>query len=186
MSWPSGSAAVAAQRTAALTAVLRPSEPGEPVGIPDVARVLRDYGEPEPIELTDADITQLRAVAADLHAVFAASSTAAAARRLNRLLGACAGPPRLTDHHGTAWHLHVDASDGGPWAQWLATSGAMALAALLTGRQAKPGGLCAAIGCRRPFIDLGRGAARRYCSTRCASRARVAAHRRSHAALPQT
>ena len=184
MSRPGGSTAAAALRAAALTAVLRPGEPGEPVAVTDVVRVLREHGEPGPIELTDADVSQMRVVAADLHAVFAAPSTAAAARRLNMLLHARAGPPRLSDHDGTAWHLHVD-TDRAPWAEWLATSSAMALAALLADRQARPGGLCAATGCGRPFADLGRGARRRYCSARCASRARVAAYRRSRAVYPK-
>lgn len=179
MSWPGGSAIAAAQRAAALTAVLRPREPGQPVAVTDVVRVLRDHGEPEPIELTDADIRQMRAVAADLHAVFAAPGTADAARQLNRLLRIWAGAPRLTAHDDTAWHIHLDTTDSGPWAQWLATSSAMALATLLTDRQAKPGGLCAALDCRKPFADLGRGAPRRYCSARCATRTRVAAHRRA-------
>lgn len=166
-----------------LVAVLRPGRPGEPVPAADVARVLRDHGEPGPIELTDADVAQMRVVAGDLQAVFAAPDTATAARRLNDLLRATAGPPRLSNHgHATAWHIHVDAGDTASWAQWLATSSAMALATLLTGRQSKPGGLCAAAGCRRPFADLGRGAPRRYCSPRCASRARVSAHRRSRRA----
>lgn len=186
MSWPGGYAPAAAQRAAALVAVLCPGDPGTPVAADDVVQVLRDHGEPEPIELTDTDIAQMRAIAADLLAVFAAPSTAAAASQLNRLFRTWASPPRLSDHHETAWHIHLDTSDSGSWAEWLATSSAMALATILTDRQAKPGGLCAAAGCRRPFTDLGRGAPRRYCSATCASRARVAAYRRSHAAGPKT
>jgi predicted RNA-binding Zn ribbon-like protein len=179
MSWPMGSAA-AAQWAAALTAALCPGEPGEPVSAAEVARVLRLHGEPEPIELTEADFSQMRAVAGDLREVFSAPDTATAAGRLNQLLRASAGPPRLTDHgHTSAWHLHVDAADAAPWAQWFAASSAMALATLLTERQAKPGGLCAAQDCGKPFADLGRGAPRRYCSPQCATRTRVSAHRRS-------
>ena len=181
MSWPMGSPAAAAQRAAALTAALRPGEPGEPVSAAEVAQVLRDHGEPEPIELTDADVGQMRAVAGDLREVFSAADTATAAGRLNQLLRASAGPPQLSDHgHAAAWHLHVDAGDATPWARWFAASSAMALATLLSDRQAKPGGLCAAQDCGRPFADLGRGAPRRYCSPQCASRTRVSAYRRSH------
>jgi len=179
MSWPDGPAAAAAERAAALTIVLRPGEPGAPVAAADVAQVLHEHGEPGPIELTGADIVQMRAVARDLREVFAAPDTAAAARQLNRLLSGAAGPPRLSDHDGTAWHIHIDQGDQASWAQWLATSSAMALAALLAGRQARPGGLCAAENCQRPFVDLGKGAPRRYCSPRCASRTRVSAYRRS-------
>jgi predicted RNA-binding Zn ribbon-like protein len=38
-----------------------------------------------------------------------------------------------------------------------------------------PGGLCA--DCGLPFAATGSGSPRRYCSARCASRARVAAYR---------
>ena len=179
MSRPDGSPAAAAQRAAALVAALCPGDPGRPVSTADVVRVLRAHGEPEPIKLTSADITQMRAVAGDLWAVFAAPSTAVAAHRLNEMLARAAGPPRLSHHDNTPWHIHVDTSDTTSWAHWFATSSAMALATLLASRQDCPGGLCAASNCHQPFADLGRGAPRRYCSPRCASRTRVAAYRHS-------
>src|SRR5262249_58568818 len=105
MSWPVGSAAAAAVRAAALTAVLCPADPGEPVAVADVVQVLREHGEPGPIELTDADVTQMRAVAADLHAVFAAPSTAVAPRPLHLLLRAPAGPPPPAGPDGPPWPI---------------------------------------------------------------------------------
>jgi len=177
VSRPDGSPIAAAQRAAALTVALNPGDPGARVSPADIARVLVQHAEPEPVDVTEADVAQMRAVAADLRAVFAAADAAGAAVLLNQLLARAAGPPRLTNHDQTAWHIHVDADDAGPWARWLATSSAMALATLVTERQSKPGGLCAANGCAKPFVDLGRGAPRRYCSPRCASRARVFAHR---------
>jgi predicted RNA-binding Zn ribbon-like protein len=184
MSRPDGSPAAAAQRAAALVAVLRPGEPGVAVQAGEVIQVLRAHGEPGPIELADADVAAMRAVAGELHAVFAATDTAAAAGSLNKLLARTAAPPQLSDHGKTPWHIHFDPGGSASWAQWLATSSALALAALLSSRQSPPGGLCASASCRRPFADLGRGAARRYCSARCASRARVAAHRRARQAAP--
>jgi hypothetical protein len=175
-----------AARTAALTGLLAPG--GRPATVPAattaaaVAAVLRDYDEPEPIEISDADVAALQAVAVRLHEVFAAPDTATAARRLNDLLAGAAGPPRLSSHGGSAWHLHLDSSDDAPWDEWFATSSAAALAALLTSRQGPPGGLCAAAGCGLPFAHLGGGTPRRYCSTRCATRERVAAHRRGGSA----
>ncbi|MEV4252977.1 CGNR zinc finger domain-containing protein [Spirillospora sp. NPDC049652] len=56
---------------------------------------------------------------------------------------------------------------------------ALALAVLLAERRSLPGGLCASPACGRPFAMTGRGAPRRYCSARCGSRERVAAHRRA-------
>jgi predicted RNA-binding Zn ribbon-like protein len=148
---------------------------------PSVARVsevLRAYGEPEPIELSDRDVAEMREAAMKLREIFAAGEVDRAAERLNALLAAYAHQPRLTTHGATfAWHLHVDSSDDAPWGEWLVTSSCLALAVLLADRQAPPGGICAANSCGKSFVDTGRGSPRRYCSPRCATRERVAAHR---------
>jgi hypothetical protein len=183
----SSQAAHPAARAAALTGLLAPG--GRLATVPvattaaAVAAVLREYDEPEPIEIADADVVALQAVAVRLHEVFAAPDTATAARCLNDILAEAAGPPRLSSHGGSSWHLHLDSSDDdAPWDEWFATSSAAALAALLTSRQGPPGGLCAAVGCGLPFAHLGGGTPRRYCSARCATRERVAAHRRGGSA----
>ena len=142
-----------------------------------VARVLRDHGEPDH-SLSPEDIAELRAAALELREVFAAPDVASAASVLNRLFAAYARPPRLTDHEdGYGWHLHVDTADDGPWGAWLVTSSALGLASLLAERQGVPGGLCASPSCGRPFAHTGGGSPRRFCSPRCATRERVAAHR---------
>jgi hypothetical protein len=147
--------------------------------------VLRAYGEPEPVEITGADHDGLRQAAIPLGEVFAAGDAATAAGRINALLTGRARPPRLTTHGGTSgWHLHVDGSDDAPWAEWFLTSSCLALAVLLAERQAPPGGFCASPSCGRPFVNTGRGAARRFCSPACGTRERVARHRTSHAAGP--
>jgi hypothetical protein len=170
--------AAAAERAAALTGLLTgPLAGGRPAGASEVAAVLRDFGEPEPITITDADLAGLRRVAAALRQVFAAPDAGTAARLLNELLAASAGPPRLSRHDGTAWHVHVDRDDDAAWADWFAASSAAGLATVLADRQAVPGGLCAAPGCAAPFAATGGGSPRRYCSARCASRARVTAYR---------
>lgn len=120
----------------------------------------------------------MRVVAARLREVFAAAGVDEAAALLNRMLAEGARPPRLTTHHGrSTWHLHVDSHDDAPWAEWFLTSSAMALAVLLADHQRVPGGICAAGGCDRPFADSSAGSPRRFCSPRCATRARVAEHR---------
>jgi hypothetical protein len=147
--------------------------------------VLRAYGEPEPVEISGADLDGLRQAAIPLGEVFAAGDAATAAGRINALLTGRARPPRLTTHGGTSgWHLHVDGSDDAPWAEWFLTSSCLALAVLLAERQAPPGGFCASPSCGRPFVNTGRGAARRFCSPACGTRERVARHRTSHAAGP--
>ena len=125
-----------------------------------------------------ANPAALRQAALQLREVFAAGDADTAADRLNGLLASRAHPPRLTTHGGTSgWHLHVDGGDDAPWAEWFVTSSCLALAVLLAERQAPPAGLCAAQSCGRPFVNVGRGAARRYCSAACGTRERVARHR---------
>ncbi|NBH01787.1 CGNR zinc finger domain-containing protein [Amycolatopsis sp. SID8362] len=140
-----------------------------------VARVLREHGE---TDISDVNVADLHAAALELRAVFAAPDVATAASVLNALFAAYARPPRLTDHEdGYGWHLHVDTSDDGPWGAWLVTSSALGLASLLAERQDVPGGLCASPPCGKPFAHTGGGSPRKYCSPRCATRERVAAHR---------
>jgi predicted RNA-binding Zn ribbon-like protein len=143
-----------------------------------LAAVLRTHGEPEPIEFSAVDLAGLRQAASDLRAVFTATSVNEAAARINALLAARACPPRLTTHDDqTGWHLHVDSDDDAPWAEWFLTSSCLALAVLLAERQALPAGFCESPSCGRPFVNVGRGSPRRYCSATCGTRERVAAHR---------
>ncbi|BBA95767.1 hypothetical protein RVR_763 [Actinacidiphila reveromycinica] len=147
----------------------------------EVAAVLRAYGEEDPLGLTTDDLADLRAAALRLREVFAAEHVDEAAARLNRLLAAGTGPLRLTSHGGgTPWHPHLDADDEAPWAEWFLASSCMALAVLLWDRQRPPGGVCASPSCPNVYVTEGRGPNRRYCSRRCATRERVAAHRARH------
>ncbi|MFJ9778095.1 CGNR zinc finger domain-containing protein [Amycolatopsis sp. NPDC101161] len=161
------------QRAVDLLGVLLVPDPSPPA----VAQVLRAHGEPD-VRLSAADVSELQRAAFELREVFAAPDVASAASVLNALFAAYARPPRLTDHEeGYGWHLHVDAADDGPWGAWLVTSSALGLASLLAERQDVPGGLCASPSCGKPFAHTGGGSPRRFCSTRCATRERVAAHR---------
>ncbi len=168
----------AAQRAADMIDVLLPRRASPPDERARLIAVLQAYGEPGPIEISAADLAALRQAAADLREVFAAGDVVTAACRINALLAGRAHPPRLTAHGGeSGWHLHVDSSDDAPWAEWFLTSSCLALAVLLAERQAPPAGLCASASCGKPFVNVGRGAARRYCSATCGTRERVAAHR---------
>jgi predicted RNA-binding Zn ribbon-like protein len=178
-----GSVHDAAQRAADILAILLPRAgnrlaPGSPGERDAVIEVLEAHGEPSPVELSPADLEGLRRAALELRELFTAGDVAAAADRINGLLAGRAHPPRLTTHGGASgWHLHVDGSDDAPWGEWLLTSSALALAVLLAERQAPPAGICASPTCGRPFVNVGRGSARRYCSAACGTRQRVAAHR---------
>jgi predicted RNA-binding Zn ribbon-like protein len=164
----------AARRAADLLGALRADPPDRA----EVEAVLIRYGEPEPPALTDDHLASLRAAAARLLPVFQAETTDEAAALLNELLAEHAGPPRLSAHDRTPWHLHVDAADDAPWDQWFLASSSLALATLLADRQRPPGGICHAHNCTHPYVDLGRGAPQRFCSQPCATRTRVAALRR--------
>ncbi|MFV2173572.1 CGNR zinc finger domain-containing protein [Actinomadura sp. LOL_016] len=165
-----------ARRTAALVNALADDRP-DPAGLADV---LRAYGETDPIDLTTRDVAGMRAAAAVLRQVFAAEDADAAAAVLNRLLRDRTGPLRLTSHGGaTPWHPHLDRHDEAPWDEWFLASSCMALTVLVWDRQRPPGRICASTSCQNVFIAQGSGPERRYCSRRCATRQRVAAHRRS-------
>ena len=178
-----GSVHDAAQRAADILAVLLPRAgnrlaPGSSGERDAVIEVLEAHGEPSPVALSPADVEGLRRAALELREVFTAGDVAAAADGINGLLAGRAHPPRLTTHGGASgWHLHVDSSDDAPWGEWLLTSSALALAVLLAERQAPPAGICASPTCGRPFVNVGRGSTRRYCSAACGTRQRVAAHR---------
>ncbi len=147
----------------------------------EVAAVLAAYGEPAD-GLSAADVAAMREAAALLREVFAAGRTDAAATVLNRLLREHTGPLRLTAHGGASpWHPHLDSDDEAPWDEWFLASSCMALTVLLWERQAPPGAVCASPACRNVFVSRSRGLERRYCSRRCATRERVAAHRRGRA-----
>jgi predicted RNA-binding Zn ribbon-like protein len=173
----------AAQRAADILAVLLPRagnrlSPGSPAERDAVIEVLEAHGEPSPVQISPASLEALRQAALELRAVFTAGDAAAAADRINGLLAGRAHPPRLTTHGGTSgWHLHVDSSDDAPWGEWFLTSSCLALAVLLAERQAPPAGICASPSCGRPFVNVGRGSPRRYCSAACGTRERVAAYR---------
>jgi predicted RNA-binding Zn ribbon-like protein len=172
-----GSTAYAAKRAAAIIAVLQNKDRLNYQELIDkVNETLKAYGEHSKIASTDLD--ELKTVSRRLYAVFAANDTKSAATLLNEILSDYANAPRLSAHGDTPWHLHVDGSDHAPWAEWLAASSALALATLLAKKQRNPGGLCASPTCGKPFIDLGKGGGRSYCSPKCATRERVAKYRK--------
>ena len=144
-----------------------------------ITTILTRHGEIDP-ELDEEDVAALREVAVELRHVLAADTLERTATRLNTLLAREARPPRLADHGGShPWHLHADSDDEAPWDEWFAASTGLFLASLVSQRQRLPGGVCAARDCERVFVDTAHGSGRRYCSRRCATRTRVAAHRRA-------
>jgi len=142
----------------------------------DLVALLRAHGEPEPVEAGDGDLRDARAARAAFDGIFAAGGDATALTgRINALLDRTARP-RLVAHDGVPPHLHV-AAPGASWGDWLAASGATALALLVAEHGVDVLGRCAAPDCGHAILRTGPGPARRFCSPTCASRTRVAAHR---------
>lgn len=168
-----------ARRTAALVNALSDEEPTPGV----ITELLREHGEVGSVDLSPSDVAEMRAAAVLLREVFAAAHVDVAASLLNRLLRQSLGTVRLTSHGGlTPWHPHLDSDDDAPWGEWFLASSCMALMVLIWDHQRPPGGLCASPSCRNVYLTQGSGLPRRYCSRRCATRERVASHRRSRAA----
>jgi predicted RNA-binding Zn ribbon-like protein len=153
--------------------------PAERLDAAGFARFLLEHGEREPVELTAGDVRHLGEVRVELAGVFdiaAGGDTDGTAARVNRLLERAQRPPRLSNHDGNAWHLHVTDGDA-PWADWLAAVAGLGLARMLADDGVARLGRCAAPSCRLVFAGGPRNHPRRYCSTTCANRARVAAFR---------
>lgn len=172
-----GSATFAAKRAADVVFVLQNKEQ---LAYSELAarlnETLRTYDENNP-DVAVASLDELKDVSKKLYAVFAATDAGTAAERINDLLDTYTRKPRLSAHGDSPWHLHVDSNDHAPWAEWFAASSAFALAVMLAEKQQNPAGLCASPACGHPFIDLGKGGGRKYCSPKCATRERVAAYR---------
>ncbi len=98
-----------------------------------------------------------------------------AAGLVNALLDETGVRPRL-DRTRTGWDLHFHGPDDGlvnGWRAGCAAGLAIALGSDLAGRL----GVCAAPACDRVYLDSSRNAGRRFCSSRCQSRVKAAAHR---------
>lgn len=168
----------AAQRLIDLANAVRahPDLPRD-VAVPLLARHGEGPQDLTEAALSDADLRELRDAALRMADILTESDTDRAAVALNGTLADHATAPRLSRHDGHPWHLHVDRGDAG-WADWFLASSALALAQTLTEHGRATWGECAAQNCRNLYLGTGPGSPRRYCSTTCASRARVAEYRR--------
>jgi predicted RNA-binding Zn ribbon-like protein len=146
-----------------------------------LAHAYRAMDAPDSIE------PALRAWARRLRTVFEVATVEEAAAAVNALLVDVRIEPNLTSHDdGEGWHLHYAAPEADLVDRMRATT-AFALAMLVSEYGVTRHGRCAADGCSRVFADASRNAARRYCSSGCANRSAVAAHRaRAKAAKAQT
>ena len=118
----------------------------------------------------------IRAWARRLRTVFDADEPTTAAAAVNALLADVRIEPHLSNHDGRPFHLHYAPPESSVVEQVRAAT-AVALAMLVSVYGVERHGRCAAEGCVRVFADTSRNAARRYCSSACANRSAVAAHR---------
>jgi predicted RNA-binding Zn ribbon-like protein len=144
--------------------------------VPDQLRGVLVAHSYRALDAPDSVEPALRAWARRLRTVFDATSDAEAAAAVNALLADVRVEPHLTDHDGEGWHLHYTGPEAGLVDRVRATT-AFALAMLVSEYGVSRHGRCAADGCAKVFADTSRNAARRYCSSACANRSAVAAHR---------
>ena len=129
--------------------------------------------------VTQDEADRLVATAADLRAVFEAADEGrldSAAARVNALLATTRARPQLDKFPDGRWSLHFHGGDDSlalGWAAGCASALALALGSDLAGRL----GVCDAPSCDRVYVDESRNGTRRFCSARCQSRVKAAAHR---------
>lgn len=117
-------------------------------------------------------VTEARRVVEDIDA----GDLATAAKRTNVLLRRSGARPQLDTHGPGVWNLHFHGPNdtfGVGWSAGIAAGLAMALGTPDAGRL----GVCRADRCDRVYLDTSRNGGRRFCSTRCQSRTKSAAHR---------
>lgn len=126
------------------------------------------------------DLGAINRLQSELGAIVDASAARDDARvvqLLNEALQRYPITPRISDHDNQRWHLHVGDNQTSVPAV-IAAEALFGLAVLVSTAGPDRLGRCAATGCGRAFVDTSANHSRRYCSTRCATRTNVAAHRR--------
>lgn len=144
----------------------------------DVRELLEAQGIEGYGDVDARDLEPLRALRAQLRAVFEAPDERTAAERINALLARSGAAPQMTDHDGK-WHLHYAAEDAS-FADRITALSAMALASVVVRWGWERLGVCRADDCADVFVDTSRNRSRRYCDPSCSTRMNVAAFRARH------
>ncbi|MFC4945307.1 CGNR zinc finger domain-containing protein [Pseudonocardia sp. GCM10023141] len=153
----------------------RTHDPEQLVSPAALRRFLLHHGELEPVDVDAADLAAMIAVRERIRPAFHVPPDAAAAL-VNDLLAAFAVRPYLSDHDGTAWHLHATRPDAS-WAEWAAATAALGIATFAAAHGFAALALCAAEDCERVFVNPAPRRVRLFCTPTCASRTRVASFR---------
>jgi predicted RNA-binding Zn ribbon-like protein len=125
---------------------------------------------------SDDAVTAVGRAAATVEALFDVGDIDVAAAQLNDILTSTSSAPRLSNHGGVRWHLHLDTQPF-DWSRWFLSASALSMAVTLSDHSRITWGRCARPGCGLVFSGLGRGSAQTYCSNRCGSRVRMAKRR---------
>jgi predicted RNA-binding Zn ribbon-like protein len=120
----------------------------------------------------DEVVARLSDLAGRLREVFTCDDPRAV---VNGLLEGVRFTPHVTDHDDRGPHLHFE-PPGADAVERFEANTLMGLAVVLCDDNERLG-TCAAERCGRAWADTSRNARRRFCSTACANRTHVAAHR---------
>ncbi len=128
--------------------------------------------------LTPADIQGFQRLAEQLYDVFVnlgLDDVDRAAALVNELLRESPATPHLMKESGI-WRFHHHPADAPVLPMWRAIC-ADSIARLIGAQAGHRLGICNATRCDRVFVDTTKNATRRYCSTACQNRAKIAAFR---------
>lgn len=150
-------------------------------GLEDVAGLrafLRDAGHTrDATTVGEADLHAVKAVRAQLRAVFHAEGDEERMAALNAIAVEAHVVPEMTNHDETCgWHLHFGPDDL-PIHRRLAGECAMALMLAAAAEGPSRLGTCQGVECDDAFVDTTRNHSQRYCSGTCSTRTRVSALR---------
>ncbi|MFI5912323.1 CGNR zinc finger domain-containing protein [Dactylosporangium sp. NPDC051541] len=143
------------------------------------APVLRRLLTSHEMASRDVDAAQAAAIGSWLEGVrplFGEPSVERQITLVNGLLAAATTSVRVSMHDGNGPHLHYITGTDDPVAR-ISAAIAGGLAVAVCGAGGSRLGRCSRAGCSVVYVDTSRNGRRRFCSTACANRVNVAAHR---------
>jgi predicted RNA-binding Zn ribbon-like protein len=138
--------------------------------------------------VSPADLRPLRKIQDELRLVIDCSATGdepGVVATLNELLAEHPVRPRISGHDSQSWHLHVNDSTDSV-ASILIGEALFGMAVAVTDLGADRFGWCADDSCGGAFFDGTANHSKRFCCSRCSTRANVAAYRQRKAAQPES
>ncbi|MBO6636907.1 MAG: CGNR zinc finger domain-containing protein [Roseitalea sp.] len=154
---------------------------GRPVTEINVLEAVREVvaiDPPSVAAVSEKDADGFIALAEQLRAIFIGidgGDMDDAAEMLNRILSEHPATPYLAKEEGV-WHLHHHPADAALLPMWTAIC-AEGLARMIGTQNAHRLGICTANNCDRVFADTSKNATRRFCSSACQNRTKMAAFR---------